>query len=337
MHNLTHPETEERHRLEAMAGPADGVPPRGPVPSTPAPAEPKTLREALQKAKEADGLSNRQLAAKLRYSPSVVSQYLNGDKYPGDRDQVERRIAEFLRNRELSRHVRLRLVKSDVTEAVHAAFRTIRSTNDAGVIYGPSGAGKSTAITLYSLDNPLCMVVTLHEWCKGAGGIERLVFDAIDHGAYKANTNRGEFIVDRLRGSDRLLIVDNAHKATRAGLDWILDLHEAAVIPVALVGNEKMLGPIRSDDQRSSRVGYQEEILPKDHRKVVQHLVAQIAPGMVGKVEELLEQVACDRGRYRSVAKEISLAVRLGERLPETPEELVKRAHALLLRPTALA
>jgi DNA transposition AAA+ family ATPase len=319
MHTNTHPEVEER------------IPVR-----TAGEESPSSLRDQLLRVVEADGLTLRQVATAIGYSHAVVSQYLNGDKYPGDRQRLEKRVADWLRSRERRRLHPTKLIPSDATDCVKSALETIRRTGDVGVIFGDAGVGKSSGIVLYLDDNPTGLCINLTRWNRTAEAVERLVFHAIEHGAWKKNTSRGDFVVEKLRGSGRLLVVDNAHKATPAAIEWLFDLHDETGIPIALVGNEEVLRPIEANDQRFSRVGLKQPVPPGRLRPMVKHLVAQVAPALSGQVEHLLEQVADHHGRFRSVTKTASLAAMLSEAGHLAPVDAVKAAHLRLVRHYAL-
>ena len=54
------------------------------------------------------------------------------------------------------------------------------------------------------------------------------LFEAAPRGDYDNRTNRMEHAVRQLRGSDRLLIVDDAHKLTLPGLQCLFDFQDVA-------------------------------------------------------------------------------------------------------------
>lgn len=321
MHTHTHPDPEERDRAAAASTPS---------------SERRTLREALIAARDEDSLSITKMAQQIGYSASVLSQYLGGT-YTGDNARFERRAEDWLRARDRKRRIGVPLIESEATRTVMAALETIRRTNDVGVIYGDAGIGKTSGIALYLEENPTCVHITLSRWARTDCQIERLVFGAMDSGAWKGNTPRAEFIAAKLRGSNRLLIVDNAHKATAAGLEWLFDLHDETRIPIALVGNEEVLKPIQANDQRFSRVGLKQPVTVNKPRALVRHLVQSVAPHFAGHVETMLEQVAEQHGRFRAVFKGISLSATLAEAGGLDPVSAVKAAHQRLVRHYELA
>jgi DNA transposition AAA+ family ATPase len=320
MHTNSHPDTDER------------TDPTGTSPSD----NPRSLRELLLAAREEDGLTITKMSQQIGYSTSVLSQYLTGI-YPGDTDRFERRAADWLRARDRKKRIGVKLIESEATRTVMAALETIRRTNDVGVIYGDAGIGKTSGIALYLEENPTCVEISLSRWARNDAQIERLIFGAMDSGAWKGNTPRAEFIVSKLRGSNRLLIVDNAHKATAAGLEWLFDLHDETRIPIALVGNEEVIRPIQANDQRFSRVGLKQPVTVSKPRALVKHLVQSVAPQFLGQVETLLEQVAEQHGRFRAVTKGLSLSATLAEAGGLDPISAVKAAHQRLVRHYELA
>ncbi len=338
MHNASHPEVEERAR---GAGTAQPTPESQPTPPEAAPGEESDrIRSSVMAAMESDGISLARLSKMLSYSTSVLSQYLAG-KYPGDREKVEHRLSDWLRSRARRKNVGVKLIECDASEAVMGALDTIRRTNDFGVIHGDAGIGKSSGIELYLDDYPTSILISLASWARNAAAVESLIFEVIGHGGWHAKKrderpSRGQFIADKLRGSNRLLIVDNAHKATPRALESLFDLHSETKIPVALVGNREVLAPIEANDQRYSRVGLNEEIKLSNPRKLIRHLVATLAPGFAGLIEDRLEKIARQQGRFRAVAKTLILAAQLQEGSGKSPVEAILTAHSKLVRSYAL-
>lgn len=323
----SHPEPDERERA-AAAAPA----------STPPPTDtrgPDSLRDALALARDEDGISNAKLAQQLGISTATLSQYLSR-QYPGDIARIERRITDWIRTRERLRRGGIRLIESSATRTVAAALETIRRTNDIGLIHGDAGVGKTSALALYSADNPTAILITLERWSRSDTGIEGLIWREIESRAWKGNTPRGEFIVTKLRGSSRLLIVDNAHKATASGIEYLFDLHDETRIPIALVGNPEVLRHIETNDQRFSRIGLMQPVKLANPRPLVRHITREIAPQFGDRVEELSMQVVENRGSVRALVKNTSLAVVMAEAGSMAPEDAFQSAHKRLVREYAL-
>lgn len=318
MNTHSHPEPEERERAEAPPAP------------TPPIADPTSLKATLIAARDQDELSNARLSRRLGISAATLSQYLSG-QYPGDVPKIEKRIADWLRTRERLRKGGVRLIDCPESRTVAAALETIRRTNDVGLIHGDAGVGKTSGITLYTADNTTTIMITLERWARSDRGVESLIWGAIEHRGWKSDCTRGEYIVQRLRGSSRLLIVDNAHKATAAGIEYLFDLHDETGIPIALVGNPEVLRHIESNDQRFSRIGLMQPVELKGAETMIAHIIQQLAPRFLGKVEHLAEQVVENRGCYRGVVKHTSLALTIAEAGGMAPDAAFRAAHKRLV------
>lgn len=278
-----------------------------------------SIRERLRELTDtaAGRFTIGQAARKTGWSPSVISQYLAG-KYPGDNAKVERSLCDWFDAIERERQIGVAPVRSEATEQMAEALELIRSTNDAGVLFGDAGIGKSTGIALYMEDHPTSILITMSRWNRDQGSIERRLMEVLGKGDRKATETRGEYIVRRLTGSSRLIIVDNAHKATRPALEWLIDCHDATGCPLALVGNEEVTGKIDDNAQRHSRMLYRRRIdgmtRAKDKKPVfnprplIRHIAREIVPDWpLGEVERHVEAVTESDGRFRNVTKLLKL------------------------------
>jgi DNA transposition AAA+ family ATPase len=306
----------------------------------------EALRLKLRAMRDAEGSiwSNNKFATKLGSSAAVISQYLNdrGCIYNGDRKTLEASIEDFLRNEERRRASGVDTTWCDSAEQMRKAFAYIRKTNDVGAIIAESGEGKSRGIELIREENPLTILFHVRAWSCDKISLQSALWDVIPHIGYDPQTKRAAFIVTSLRGSDRPLIVDDAHKLTRPALHLLFDLYDETNIPIALVGTEDLLDKLEDDTQRFSRVGISWAVKPdakKAHnrRALITHLVAKLAREVNEEREELIdlcEQVANNHGRYRSVEKQLKLAAELRATTtkPLTWCQAFRQCHTMLLR-----
>lgn len=297
--------------------------------------------------------SHTKLGRKVNYSPAVITLYLAG-KYTGDVAEVEARLRDYVANEERRRMVGVDTVVSDVTKAVRAAFDLARETNDVSVVVGEPGVGKTRAIDLYvngnkdQPGNPTCVHLVISSWNKDLSSIEGALMAAVGKAGYDNRTRRAEWLVQKLRNSDRLIIVDDAHKLTQPALQWIFDFHEATGCPVALVGTPALEAKLRSDSQRFSRVGLKKPLSTKKRRALIEHLIGSLV-GNVSDSEEaelagLCDQVAAQHGHFRSVAKQLKLAAHVKRKQPtDNPEgptsisDAFRAAHNRLFRDYSLS
>lgn len=278
-----------------------------------APAEP-TLRGRLADTMEKLGLTQAKAAGKLGISSAQLNQYLLG-KYLGDVPRLERKVAEFLGNEERRRQAGVETIACEQTLAIKAALELIRKTNDVGVVLAESGEGKTRAIEHYRIENPLCVLFHVRSWCNDKHGVEGALFTAVGKDGYDNRTSRSLWMIKKMKGSDRLLIVDDAHKLTRPALQWVFDFHDETGIPVALIGTFALEDKLADDAQRFRRVGYRHELRPEQPAELIAHLVRTLAPGAVNgeaaKLEELCGQLVGQRGHFGDCHKQLKLAAEI--------------------------
>lgn len=280
-----------------------------------------TLQTQLLRLRELPQWSNNKLAKKLNCNPAYVQGYINGE-FPGDIDKFEKSLREFFENESRRAASGIDTVECSDTRQVKTAFEFIRKTNDIGAVVANSGQCKTRSIEHYIEKNPLTVVYKTAVWSADKDSVESIMFGLIGANGYDHKTRRAIFMVNTMRGSDRLIVVDDAHKLTRPALQWFFDFHDATQCPVALVGTFELVDKLEDDPQRFSRVGYCQEIRNLDSnnklivdRELIRYLIKKLLPKIhdseLESVCDLCEQVASEHGHYRSVHKQLKLAAEI--------------------------
>lgn len=297
------------------------------------------LRDRLA-AYRADGRSNSILARELGVSSAAVSTYIS-DCYVGDLDKIEERAAVILRTAPIRKLVACEIFETGITAAIASAIRVILETNDFAILHGPAGIGKTCGAAAYVADNPTAIMLTLWQDCCNAHYVQKEIFAQIGTRSFrKSGLNRTEFIFDALRGSNRLLVIDNANRATAAARKWLFDFHDATRCPVLLLGNPDIVEKIKRDeansDQQESRVG----LCPStglvldtaEIPSVVARMLDQLCPAIADDVRPYAERIAAHKGHFRAVAKEVRIAAYLMSRGETDPVAAFRAAHTQLMR-----
>lgn len=266
--------------------------------------------------------SNADAGRELGYSTSMVSKYLN-DKLDGDTSAFESTVEDVLKTAAERRGEEQTLFPTHVTQLVRMTLERIRRTNDFGLVCGPAGVGKTSSLVLYQRDNPSSIVLTGTRWKRDAGGMQNLLFAAVETHGYDGFSPRMDYVSKKLRDSNRLVIVDNAHRLTIGALELLFDLHDEAGFGLALVGNEEVLDTIRQSDQLYSRIGTKQPVFVAAQDKkseikgaatfdqTVRRLVEIHAPGSNGSTDDLVDLglvVAGQKGHFRALKKRLRLA-----------------------------
>ncbi len=316
----SHPEIEERTKAVRKSFPCD-----------------ETLRAQLMDFRlQKPEWNNPAIAAEVGYNSAVISEYLNldGNKYSGRVDRVERRIREFLRDQTLMLDTAVETILCEVAGQVSNAIEEIRTAKRIGVITGPPGIGKSRGTNLYCASHERAILFTACTWERNLNSAIECLLKAAD--VTRGKNNPAKTISEKLKGSSRPILVDDAHKLTCAALQFFYDLRDATGSPIALIGDSRLEPKLASDGQRLRRTGVVFKLKIKNPKPLIEHHIRQLIPDAGGEMKDLMklcEQIVAHDGLFGSVQMELSLAVRLKKGNEEWSWcEAVRCAHQRLIR-----
>lgn len=301
------------------------------------PTDPK-LREALILQRTKHQLTVKKLARLIGCTDTLLSKYTT-DKLDRDPKDFEQRAWETLKAIEIRLELADELFDTTVTRGIHGRINFIRRSSDIGLLHGKAGIGKTSAALLYLERNPSSLYVPLNARTRNSRGIEGGVFNAIEHRAWKGNSSRLDFLTQRLAGSQRIIMIDNAQRMDADGRAWLFDFHDATGCPIVMLGNPEVLDKIKSNDQHASRIG----ICPPAftlHDNEIAQVAARVAAQFsdLETSEELADLVAIiaqHDGHLRAVRKELVLTQVLRElqpKLADNPRAALRAAHKELVR-----
>lgn len=280
--------------------------------------ESRDLRTEVNEIQADSGLSQKSIAKEIGCSDTALSQWKNGI-YPGDVPSLEAKIARWIdsyRERALSARSLPEAptwVSTQSAERVLAALGYAQIAGDIAIVYGGAGLGKTTAIERYQLTSPnvwhatmtpaTATVVPALEEIAEALGLKNIATGA-------AKIRRA--IVAKLKGTQGLLVVDEAQHLGVAALDEIRALHDATGIGLALVGNEavyaRMTGGNRAAylDRLFSRIGKRVRLTRSTQADVNAIISAwKIEPK---ECRQILHDIASKPGGLRGLTKVLRLA-----------------------------
>lgn len=196
----------------------------------------------LKDVMERRGYSQSQVARAIGRSGAVVNQFLQG-KYTGDVTDIQERVVSFI-NRELEKEKNRRIQAHFVTTEMAAKGLEVlayaHQECEICVLYGAAGLGKTMLLKEYVSRNKDALLIEadpgytartiLEELCRLLG--------------VKVRGNIHELIdacVRELRGSGRLLMVDEAELLPYRALEILRRLHDKAGTGVVLAGMPRLL------------------------------------------------------------------------------------------------
>lgn len=191
---------------------------------------------------ESSGKSGQQIAKEIGVSPATISQFLN-HKYGGDNEEIARMITNYMKlakqRSALDKHTRF-FEDLGNTRKVLFACNYAHTRNDITLVFGDAGAGKTTALEHYKKSNAGVVMVTANSCTASATAILNLICQQTG----KSITGRKDILMNALvnyfRGTNRLIIIDEADHLTLTALQAVRNLNDNAGVGIVLAGNSKI-------------------------------------------------------------------------------------------------
>jgi DNA transposition AAA+ family ATPase len=221
-----------------------------------------SLQEDLRTYLDEKGISQSRCAQQLGMSGATVSTWLKGE-YKGNIGEIDIKVKAYLqqrRERDLFRDCEGLVAQTSTLERLHKFARMIHNERKIGACVASPGKGKTIGVYKYMQDNPTSILIETDYTYTGP-----VVFSEL-HKMLHCGSGRGEFhaiyseVIERLRGSERLLIIDEAEYLSYKALELIRRLHDKAGIGILLVGTRKLIDNLKGSKgqyaQLFSRIRY---------------------------------------------------------------------------------
>ncbi|MGO2305316.1 MAG: AAA family ATPase [Providencia sp.] len=218
------------------------------------------------------GWSQAQAARGIGVSTAVINQFLQ-NKYNGDVNAVEEKVRQFIlreQERDKSRRIKPVYVATLMARKGRDVIRMAHMDGDINVIYGDAGMGKTMIMRQYAkehLDAVLIEAdpgytarVVLEELCSKLGLSKRGNMHELS-----------EAIIQTLRDSGRIILVDEAENLPYRALETLRRIHDKSGVGIVLAGMPRLILNLKGKrgeyKQLYSRVGFalrMGEALPED-------------------------------------------------------------------------
>lgn len=202
-----------------------------------------TLQDRARSVMDAEGLSLTGLSQLTGVGKTRLSQWLKG-KYPGDNAAIDADVGRWLESREAAAEMEGQLpaapewVETTSARSVLGALRFAQMAEAVCVVYGGAGVGKTTTIRRYRSQSPNVWVVTATPACASTGALLKRIAQALGMRTTGTVDALESAIIERVRETRGLLVIDEAQHLTHRALDGVRSIHDAAGVGLALVGNE---------------------------------------------------------------------------------------------------
>lgn len=112
-----------------------------------------------------------------------------------------------------------------------------------------------------------------------------------------------------MRGSGRIIVIDNAQRLARSAREWLFDWQDATGCSIALVGNPEIVQILRKNDQQFSRVPFMVEVTLGDTLpEVAREMIRQLWPEALEEILEEATVFAAKKGQLRKLSACVRVA-----------------------------
>ena len=214
--------------------------------------------ELLKDYMQETGISQNKVAPQIGISPAVVSQYLQG-KYTGNVENVDKAVSQLVeRHRSKAKDVKTQFILTPTAKRIVEICGLAHAMSDIYIVIGEAGLGKTMALKHYTQSNENVLMlevdptfsakVLLTELCNKLG----ITAGRNNHAMMTA-------VIEKLKGSERLLIVDEAELLSLRPLEILRRIHDKAGIGIVLAGMPRLRANLRGAKgeykQLYSRIG----------------------------------------------------------------------------------
>lgn len=261
------------------------------------------------------------LAKSMGTSGTYLFRYLRNDWRASEKAMrsLEARVMDYLNAAASAEEPvatpNAKLISSDfIVAGVRRFLEHVRLHCYIGVGYGPAGAGKTKGCEIHAAQHAINTIyIHLSMWKGGRHDLVRLIKKAAGITRVPGGVKVEDHLVERLKGSGKLLVIDNAHRMTEASRRFLADFWEESHLAIALIGNPEIRDQFAKNDQHGSRIGIERDVsldLAKHRTATAKHLLTLHLPEAVDVPEITKDATAMLEGfgLCRSVEKRAALA-----------------------------
>jgi DNA transposition AAA+ family ATPase len=248
--------------------------------------------EAIERIKawlDEKGYAQAAIARLARIGVSTFSQLLSA-KYATSPTRLLAQVESAMRHVSEQDGDLLPAVETTVFKLVQTACTMARRSRNFSVMAAYVGTGKTFSLKYYARNNPNTFMIEANPTLTPTTIIKKLAQTIIGHDVGGKIYDQFESIVNELKDTDSLIILDEAETLTPKQLEILRRIRDTANIGVVLAGTEYLTGLIKPEhgqfDQIRSRSGFWPETVRKITREDSAALIQAAFPN-----EEVSDEV----------------------------------------------
>ena len=193
------------------------------------------------------GASQTKVAKALGISSATLSYFLK-KAYTGDTDAICEKVKDFLATENEREKLRMKsgIVQTRTFKTIQTFCNLVLTHQICGMLTGDAGCGKTTALKDFAKAHPSVILIEADH-----GYTAKALFDELcaelgldDRGSLHQKLVR---IVNKLKDSGRLIIIDEAEHLPYRALELIRRVHDKAGVGIALCGMPRLEKNVQGD------------------------------------------------------------------------------------------
>ncbi len=225
-----------------------------------------------------------QVARELDISPATLSGFLAGTyKAPHTViSKIEELASISVQKKKAPKEPDYK--ETSISRIVTNAIRYAHLQGKISVVYGDAGIGKTMAFQKYLENNELAVGITISPTYSSITGVNEKLAEQLGIRERVARKQTTE-IVNKLRGSGRVVAIDEAQHLTVRALDHLRCIADESGVGLCLIGNEAVYEKLKGNRgkefaQLFSRLGMKPHVLVNNITKQdVQSIFGSYVPG----------------------------------------------------------
>lgn len=205
------------------------------------------IRECLKDFISSSGKTQAATARELGVSEALLSQFLSGT-YKGNLNDLTEKVKLYVESEaKKSKPPCLPgFTETTTVKGIWYAIKYAHIHGDIALIYGEAGRGKSETLKEYTRKNDKVIYIEADTTISNAKSILEEIWEAMGNKNKEPERYLKKGIIEALKDSGTLIIIDDAQHLTLKAMDIMRVIHENAKIGIVFSGNQhvydRMLG-----------------------------------------------------------------------------------------------
>lgn len=208
------------------------------------------VRQCVNARCDEQSLNYEQVDDKIGCARKAVRRFMEG-RYEHNDSNMARKLDRWLKKSDPALGgMPQAFVSTRIAKKMLGVIDQIHGRKSMGAIIGPSGVSKSTVLAYveagYITNSQHIELTSTDKTITQA--LRRIAGELGLNDQYHTQRLMRNIIL-HLRGTDRLLMIDEAHYLDKRAMNAIRDIHKGTKCPIVLVGTQDLLGTIDDFDQ----------------------------------------------------------------------------------------